>query len=466
MYSRELLAAAQRIVLRGDAADAAVRLAACSVRGSAREVWVKHENHTPVGAFKVRGGLVYFDRLRSASPDVPRRHHRDARQPWPVASALPRGATASPRRSSCRTATRSRRTRRCARSASTLIEHGDDFQAAREHARRVPPSARLHMRALVPRATSCAACATLLGRSSSRLAGAGDARGRLRADRPGLGHLRLRGRARRTGAQDAHRRRRVGACDRLSRTRSRARHAVEAPVTTCCRRHGLPHAGAEALRSSAARGRRHRRGDRRRSRATRCARCSPTRTTSPRAPAPPPWPRRSQQRERWRRPRVGVPLTRRQRRQSTCSRGCWRSADHGRAAPQARHPGGAASTRRRTPIRRSYGSSSPAHLHSSAGRQLARVRACQDFARSGFCARASAVYRRTTTKAEATRAARQRAGELDQSTRRLRLVSGGCAMSTCCSAGPSLPRRAWRLVLRTMLSISVSCSFSSRRARM
>src|SRR5689334_24315801 len=27
-------------------------------------VWVKHENHTPVGAFKVRGGLVYFDDLR------------------------------------------------------------------------------------------------------------------------------------------------------------------------------------------------------------------------------------------------------------------------------------------------------------------------------------------------------------------------------------------------------------------
>ncbi len=27
------------------------------------EVWVKHENHTPIGAFKVRGGLVYLDRL-------------------------------------------------------------------------------------------------------------------------------------------------------------------------------------------------------------------------------------------------------------------------------------------------------------------------------------------------------------------------------------------------------------------
>lgn len=34
------------------------------------EVWVKHENHTPVGAFKVRGGLVYFDELRRANPAV------------------------------------------------------------------------------------------------------------------------------------------------------------------------------------------------------------------------------------------------------------------------------------------------------------------------------------------------------------------------------------------------------------
>src|SRR5580704_1997796 len=28
-----------------------------------RNVWVKHENHTPVGAFKVRGGLVFVDEL-------------------------------------------------------------------------------------------------------------------------------------------------------------------------------------------------------------------------------------------------------------------------------------------------------------------------------------------------------------------------------------------------------------------
>ena len=32
--------------------------------------WVKHENHTPVGAFKVRGGLVYLDWLRRTHPDV------------------------------------------------------------------------------------------------------------------------------------------------------------------------------------------------------------------------------------------------------------------------------------------------------------------------------------------------------------------------------------------------------------
>jgi threonine dehydratase len=34
------------------------------------ELWVKHENHTPTGAFKVRGGLVYLDALRRAEPAV------------------------------------------------------------------------------------------------------------------------------------------------------------------------------------------------------------------------------------------------------------------------------------------------------------------------------------------------------------------------------------------------------------
>jgi threonine dehydratase len=34
------------------------------------ELWVKHENHTPIGAFKIRGGLVYLDELRRANPAV------------------------------------------------------------------------------------------------------------------------------------------------------------------------------------------------------------------------------------------------------------------------------------------------------------------------------------------------------------------------------------------------------------
>lgn len=31
------------------------------------DCWVKHENHTPVGAFKIRGGLTYFDKLKKSN---------------------------------------------------------------------------------------------------------------------------------------------------------------------------------------------------------------------------------------------------------------------------------------------------------------------------------------------------------------------------------------------------------------
>jgi threonine dehydratase len=34
------------------------------------EVWVKHENHTPTGAFKIRGGLVMLDALKRANPTL------------------------------------------------------------------------------------------------------------------------------------------------------------------------------------------------------------------------------------------------------------------------------------------------------------------------------------------------------------------------------------------------------------
>lgn len=39
-------------------------------QGLGCELWLKHENHTPVGAFKIRGGLVYLDELKRRQPDV------------------------------------------------------------------------------------------------------------------------------------------------------------------------------------------------------------------------------------------------------------------------------------------------------------------------------------------------------------------------------------------------------------
>lgn len=34
------------------------------------EAWVKHENHTPVGAFKIRGALIYLSRLMAEQPGI------------------------------------------------------------------------------------------------------------------------------------------------------------------------------------------------------------------------------------------------------------------------------------------------------------------------------------------------------------------------------------------------------------
>lgn len=34
-------------------------------------LWIKHENHTPVGAFKIRGGLVYLDELMRREQELP-----------------------------------------------------------------------------------------------------------------------------------------------------------------------------------------------------------------------------------------------------------------------------------------------------------------------------------------------------------------------------------------------------------
>jgi threonine dehydratase len=93
------------------------------------EVWVKHENHTPAGAFKVRGGIVYLDRLARQWPRVPgvvtatRGNHGQSvglaarRHGIPAVVVVPRG---------------NGREKNAAMRAMgvELVESGDDFQAS------------------------------------------------------------------------------------------------------------------------------------------------------------------------------------------------------------------------------------------------------------------------------------------------------------------------------------------------
>ena len=101
--------------------------------GDGTQVWVKHENHTPVGAFKVRGGLVYFDRLLQGGPrpagvvSATRGNHGQsvalaaARHGVPALIVVPHGNS------------REKNAAMCALGAE-LEEAGEDFQAARGHA--------------------------------------------------------------------------------------------------------------------------------------------------------------------------------------------------------------------------------------------------------------------------------------------------------------------------------------------
>ena len=57
------LEAAAAVVYRSMAPTPQQRWPLLDARAGAA-VWVKHDNHTPVGAFKIRGGLVYLDALR------------------------------------------------------------------------------------------------------------------------------------------------------------------------------------------------------------------------------------------------------------------------------------------------------------------------------------------------------------------------------------------------------------------
>ena len=57
----------------------------CCRQRTGVDVVIKHENHTPTGAFKVRGGIVYADRLKRERPHVKGVDHGDARQSRAIA---------------------------------------------------------------------------------------------------------------------------------------------------------------------------------------------------------------------------------------------------------------------------------------------------------------------------------------------------------------------------------------------
>ena len=100
------------------------------------DVVVKHENHTPIGSFKVRGGIVYFDRLKRQRPSVrgvisaTRGNHGQslafagARAGVAVTIVVPHG-NATEKNAAMRSL------------GADLIEHGSDFDDAREHAMRI-----------------------------------------------------------------------------------------------------------------------------------------------------------------------------------------------------------------------------------------------------------------------------------------------------------------------------------------
>ncbi len=107
------------------------------------EVWVKHENHTPTGAFKVRGGLIYLNRLLREQPDVrgvvsaTRGNHGQsiafaaARSGVPATIFVPKGN--SPDQNSA-----------MREFGATVVEFGVDFDEAKHEAHRVAAQRGLH----------------------------------------------------------------------------------------------------------------------------------------------------------------------------------------------------------------------------------------------------------------------------------------------------------------------------------
>ncbi len=100
------------------------------------EVWVKHENHCPIGAFKVRGGITYVDWLKRTQPEArgictaTRGNHgqsqaRAARAVGLTAKVLVPHGNSYEKNAAMRAF------------GAELLEFGDDFDSAREEAIRI-----------------------------------------------------------------------------------------------------------------------------------------------------------------------------------------------------------------------------------------------------------------------------------------------------------------------------------------
>jgi threonine dehydratase len=107
-------------------------------------VWVKHENHTPAGAFKVRGGLTYFAGLAQSGMakrgviTATRGNHGQSvglaarKYGLPATIVVPHGNSIE-KNAAMRAL------------GITLVEHGEDFQASREYAIEQAARRELHM---------------------------------------------------------------------------------------------------------------------------------------------------------------------------------------------------------------------------------------------------------------------------------------------------------------------------------
>jgi threonine dehydratase len=97
------------------------------------EVWLKHENHSPVGAFKIRTATVYLEALKRERPEITsvvaatRGNYGQGvalaakRAGWKATIVVPRGNSRE-------------KNRAMEALGAELVEHGEDFQAANEYA--------------------------------------------------------------------------------------------------------------------------------------------------------------------------------------------------------------------------------------------------------------------------------------------------------------------------------------------